>query len=92
MPKKNEQPAEPQAEDNAAAPEQAQAPRPSGINRRGPRSKRAKLLGLVEGNRAFRDFKLNKDWNDAQLESAIRDFMRGGGVQSVAPNTRIERE
>jgi hypothetical protein len=51
--------------------------------RRGPRSQRAKLLGLVQGNRAFRGFKVDESWTDAQFASAVKDFMANSQVQPI---------
>jgi hypothetical protein len=82
MPKKTEDVAtEPQAsqpQEQFAAPAQ-DAP----IMRRGPRSQRAKLLGLVQGNRAFRGFKVDESWTDAQFASAVKDFMANSQVQPI---------
>ena len=53
------------------------------IYRRRVRTKREKLIGLVDGNPSFRGFAVNEQWTDAQLESAIKSHINSSRSPTI---------
>jgi hypothetical protein len=51
----------------------------------GPRSQRAKLLGLVQGNPAFADFQVDESLSDDDLGKAIRDHLQQSRTAQPVP-------
>lgn len=88
MPKKTR---EPEAVEEQPV-EQFPEPAPDApIFRRRLRTKREKLIGLVDGNPAFRGFAVNEQWSDAQLESAIKSHINSSRSQTIGPRgARLE--
>lgn len=61
------------------------------IFRRRLRTKREKLVGLVDGNPSFRGFVVDEHWTDAQLETAIRLHINSSHSQTIGPRgARLE--